>query len=143
MSEQLFMFGSITPTLTEAEKKRRVMDRHERNKLRRAELDNLQKAIRHLIYSNPNGVRNGVPFTVTSDDLRKYLSIPREGRKNRDRWFTARNNLIGAAFRGFVRVGDKMATVDGSHGRRIGLWTLKQYENTVKSFLNSQNGSER
>jgi len=143
MSSQLALFDTVTPVLTEAEKKRRVMDRHERNILRSAELEEMRKAIRHLMHSNPNGIRNGVPYTATSDDLRKYMSIAKEGRKNRDRWFTARNNLIGAAFKGFVRVGTVASSADGSHGREIKLWTLKNYEQSVKSFLNNQTGVER
>ena len=145
MGEQLLLFGTTAPALTEAEKKRRIMDRHERNALRRVELEEMRKAIRHLMHSNPNGSRNGVPYTATSDDLRAYLNIQREQRKGRDRWFTSRNNIIGAAFRGFVRVKEitMYAKSDGTHGREIKLWTLKQYENSVKSFLNNQNGSER
>lgn len=139
MGEQITMFDMPkTPVLTEAEKKRRVMDRHERNELRRVELEEMRKAIRHLMHSNPNGTRNGVPYTATSDDLRAYLHIQREQRKGRDHWFTAKNNLIGAAFKGFVRVGTIASKAEGSHGNEIKLWTLKQYENAARSFLNTE-----
>ena len=143
MSEQLALFEKPSPVLTGAEKKRRVLDRMERNALRRVELEEMRKAIRHLMHSNPNGTRNGVPYTATSDDLRAYLNIQREQRKGRYRWFTSRNNLIGNAFTGFVKVGGVAAKSEGTHGREIKLWTLKQYENSVRSFLNNQNGSSK
>ena len=108
--------------------------------LRKAEIERLQRAIRHLAHSNDKGQRHNIPHSVNSDDLRALEGIVPERRKHRERWFKAMNNIIGIAFRtaGLVRLHPVASKCSGGHGRMIMLWTLKEYESEVRSFLASQ-----
>jgi hypothetical protein len=136
MVSQLELFTAPAPVVsTEAQEKRRVLA--DMKKLRAAEIERLRRVIRHLAHSNHIGQRHSIPYTVTSDDLREHEGITREQRKERGRWFVAKNNIIGAAFHNveFVRVGTVASKWEGSHGREIKLWTLRKYENIVRSFM--------
>lgn len=138
MSSQLSLLDSVPvkkSEVNETEIKRNTLKRFE--VLRKAEIDRLRRSIRHLCHSNTKGQRNNVPHSVTSDDLREYEGITREHRAKRGRWFVARNAIIGAAFHysELVNIGTLRSKAEGRHSSKITLWTLRQYENSVKSFV--------
>jgi hypothetical protein len=92
---------------------------------RRARLDELRRAARHFCYTNKGLLKYGMCNTVTSDDIRADKGIVPISRHD---WrHTYEHNILGVVFReGFERVGYYQSKAEGSHGRVIGIWRMKE-----------------
>ena len=97
------------------------------------EIERRARRARRLVYTN-RGARHGRTWTVCTDDIRDSLGIESAVRKSR---YSYANNINGAIFRDekWVLVGWIKSTAKGSHGNRIGLYTLKKYEAAARSSL--------
>lgn len=135
---QLTLFE--VPRLTEAQKLAEVRKRME---LERAQdIEHMRRVARWFVYANKGMAVHGIPYTVCMDDVNEEMKIPVLKRHWKN---GTENNVHGAIFlkNNWVRVGEVRSKREGSHGNRIGLYTLLQYEKCVLDYLGSQNKQRR
>jgi len=91
-------------------------------------LEEARRIARHCCYANLGMNLYQVPNTVTSDYVRIHMFV--EVR------IDGKNNIMGSVFKkGFVRVGFVSSKAEGSHGTIRRLWTMPQYEISVRKFM--------
>ena len=93
-------------------------------------IEEIRRWARWFIYSNQSMPIIRIPNVVWADPVRDHFR-PESGK----------NNWMGGLFRGriFVKVkGEGVASkTEGSHGREVKLWTLKEYLKTVTTAIES------
>ena len=85
-------------------------------------LEEARRKVRHFAYRNKTSLlKYGQPNTATSDDVRELMGVENSGCQYA-------NNAMGCVFRDgrWERAGFYASKAEGSHGRLITIWKLKE-----------------
>ena len=104
---------------TEAEKQKAILIMMEKDN--KSWLYEARKRARRFCYQNKGFPKYGIPYSITSDDVRELMGIENSG-------FKYSNNVMGSLFRDgrFKKTGEYYASKAlGSHGSIRAIWVLK------------------